>query len=376
MDFGGLGFVRLSQALSGRGHSVRWWSFGPQVERLNAHNCPAEDHPDMAHFALLPIDSADKIHHYPKVYDNRINALRHFLARLQAFKPDLIFVDRLLVGAALAIEQTEIPYFAVGTPGGHWRFADRVEPKRINIHPQNTAVEPYREYGGALKRTLSWSNGDITSAWVRSPLGNLHFMSRDFYPPTGSDQSISLFHHRPPAPPYSGNRLGVSFGNQGSSQGLKDLTTALIQNGPRDLGIDVFAGNDTDTRRHFQSLSETADLRVFGWTRFAGRMPDLSGLMFLGGVGSIWHCLNHAIPMVVAPGYIGDQLHNAQRVAALGLGLHLRDCDLTDPDQLRAIGQLAQSDSLRDKIASFVHPDSFDETMASFCDKVGARQFG
>jgi UDP:flavonoid glycosyltransferase YjiC (YdhE family) len=375
MDFGGLGFVQLSKALSARNHVVTWLSFGPQVDRLRNLGCAAESFPEIAQFALLPFDSLKQIELRPEMHQRRILSLERFLNWLRAHKPDVVFIDRLLVCAGLALEQLGIPYIAVGTPGGHWRFADSAVPKRTNVHPQPQPVTSYQQYGEALKHALSWTSGDLNSAWIRSPYCNLHFMNSQFYAHIGEKKTANILHHTPGKAVLRGKRLGISFGNQGDVTRLKTLAENLILNGPADLGVNIFAGGNTEIQAHFLDMARHADVQVFDWVDFSILMPALSCLVLLGGVGSIWHCIEHGVPMVIAPGYIGDQLENAQRIEALGLGLHLKDDDLASQTTLDAISQIARGPTHYEKVARFAARENYTDTMNSFCERTAQRDF-
>jgi UDP:flavonoid glycosyltransferase YjiC (YdhE family) len=361
MDFGGLGFVHLSQALSERGHAVTWLSFGQQVDRLRNAGCAADNFPEISQLTLRPIESLRQSELYPKVQERRVASLARLLNWLRAHKPDVVFIDRLLVCAGLAIEQLQIPYIAVGTPGGHWRFTDCVVTKRVNVHPQAQPVASYQQYGETLKQALSWKDGNLSSAWIRSPYCNLHFLSSQFYAHVGEQKS--------------GKRLGISFGNQGDVTHLKTLAENLILNEPAGLGVNIFAGRNMEIHEHFLGMARHADVQVFDWIDFSTLMPDLSCMVFLGGVGSIWHCIEHGVPMVIAPGYIGDQLENARRIQVLGLGLHLKDDEISSQAALDAIVQVTQGALYSGRIARFSARENYTDTLNSFCERTARRDF-
>ncbi|WP_375553480.1 glycosyltransferase [Roseovarius mucosus] len=137
-----------------------------------------------------------------------------------------------------------------------------------------------------------------------------------------------------------------------------------------------FLGNHPDLHAHFHSVSRGKDVELHQWIEFNTVMPGLSSFLFLGGVGTIWHCLQNGVPMIVAPGFIGDQLENARRIAALGLGAHMAEDQPCE--DIAAIAQRVTMDAdIRNRLAEAREPASFSHTMDSFfeliCDFVDFR---
>ena len=374
MDFGGLGFVRLDEAFRAQGHETAWVSFGDQVARLQSRGCRAESLPGLAQLALMPITCPEEITTFQAHHDRRIRSMAHFRALLEAQRPDLLIIDRILVCAGLAADQLAIPYVAIGTPGGHWRFDVNRDMGRVCAHPHSGPVDAYRRYGEVLKQELGWRAGELGSGWLRSPYCNLHFLGQSFYAHIAEPRSANIFLHAPDKAPSTGNRIGISFGNQGSTDRLKQLVETVIADGSAGAGLSIMTGSNTALHSHFTEISRGRDVKLHQWVEFSDLMPELSCLVFLGGVGSIWHCVEHGIAMVAVPGDVGDQLENARRVAATGIGLHVAQDQ--QADTFAAV--------LRDTLATrpfdaalshFRSPGNYSDTMESFVAKAARLAF-
>lgn len=374
MDFGGLGFLRLSQKLEVEGHSCIWITCGDQVARLRGHGCQVEEESLLNQLSLMQMRQIEDLEKNPALHQGRIDGLRRVRQRMAQHRPDVIFIDRLLVGAGLAAAQLDLPYAAMGTPGGYWRFFLSPAQGRVNIHPSPEPIQEYRDLGERLKEELGWQKGGLNSGWLRSPYLNAQFLPARFYEHINDPASISIYNHTTPAPALEVRRIGVSFGNQGRKENLMRQTEALIADIPQGQGVSLFLGNDRDLYAHFQSLSQGKDVDLHRWTDFNAVMPGLSSFLFLGGVGTIWHCLQNAVPMIVAPGFIGDQLENARRIAALGLGVHMAED--RPVEEIKAIVQSVATDAeMRKRLAQARDPSSFSHTMDSvfeqICDLAG-----
>lgn len=370
MDFGGLGFLRLSQKLEAEGHSCVWISCGDQVTRLRAHGCQVEEERLLNQLSLMQMRQIEVLEKNHALREDIIAALGRVRQRMAQHRPDVVFIDRLLVGAGLAAAQLDLPYAAMGTPGGYWRFFPAPAQGRVDIHPDPEPIQEYRDLGERLKEELGWQKGGLDSGWLRSPHLNAQFLPARFYEHINDPASISIYNHATPAPAPEVRRIGVSFGNQGRKENLVRLTEALIAETPQGQGVSLFLGNDRDLYAHFQALSQGKHVDLHRWTDFNAVMPGLSSFLFLGGVGTIWHCLQNTVPMIVAPGYIGDQLENARRVAALGLGVHMAED--RSVEEITAIVQGVATDTeMRKRLSQARDPSAFSHTMDSVLEKIG-----
>jgi hypothetical protein len=369
MDFGGLGFLRLSQTLEAHGHRCTWITFGDQVARLSSHGCDVEEEPGLRRLALMPMRHVEDIAQNPAMHADRVAGLSRVLTRIAQHRPDIVLIDRLLVGAGLAAAQLDLPYVAMGTPGGYWRFFIDPAQERVNIHPCPAPVQKYRDLGERLKDELGWQKGGLDSGWLRSPHLNAHFLPTRFYEHVDDPASVSIHTHTTPAAAPEVRRIGVSFGNQGRREHLSRLTEALIANMPEGQGASLFMGNHPDLQMHFQSISRGKDVDLHRWIDFNSVMPGLSSFLFLGGVGTIWHCLQNGVPMIAAPGFIGDQLENARRIADMGFGAHIAEDQPVE--EITAIVQSVTTDAeIRKRLAQAREPSSFSHTMDSFLEHI------
>lgn len=365
MDFGGLGFLRLSQTIEARGHSCVWITYGDQVARLRGHGCHVEEERGLIRLPLMPMPHIEDIAKNPAMHTDRIAGLKLVLNRLAQHRPDIVFIDRLLVGAGLAAAQLDLPYAAMGTPGGYWRFYPDPAKGRVDIHPLQEPVQGYCDLGERLKDELGWQKGGLDSGWLRSPYLNAQFLPARFYEHIGDTASVSIYNHTAPMPTPEVRRIGVSFGNQGHREHLLRLTEALIENKPEGSGISLFLGNHSDLHLHFQSIRRGKDIELHRWIDFNTVMPGLSSFLFLGGVGTIWHCLQNSVPMIAAPGFIGDQLENARRIADLGFGTHIVE-DQPVEDIAAIVQGVTMNAEIRKRLVHAREQSSFSHTMDSF----------
>ena len=76
MDFGGLGFLRLSQKLEVEGHSCIWITCGDQVARLRGHGCQVEEESLLNQLSLMQMRQIEDLEKNPALHDGRIDGLR------------------------------------------------------------------------------------------------------------------------------------------------------------------------------------------------------------------------------------------------------------------------------------------------------------
>jgi len=370
MDFGGGGFVVLGQTLENYGHSVAWLSFGAQVERLNKAGCAVEMQPCLEGLCMNPFFEAKDIRSYTNQHQFKINSIREFYHLLVKKRPDVILIDRLLVYGGLVAEQLNIPYIAIGTPGGYWNFYHANQ--EFNVYPVNNPINEFYIYGQYLKEELNWVRGEITSFWVNSPFLNINFMSREFYPLTDKQKSLSanVYHHQNKLPEKTGKRLGISFGNQGNKEDLLVFLKHALTSTAVQLPIDVFVGNNEIIYQNLSAVYDQTQIVLHQWVDFGDYFSDLSCLAFLGGIGTIWRCIDNGLPMLVIPGNIGDQLFNAKRVHTIGCGICLQECDLESGKICAAITQCLQNDVYTNqnyKLRSF---ETHSDDLESICERI------
>ena len=369
MDFGGQGFVRLAKSLQHKNHHVTWLSFGEQPERLKKQGCTVDELPALSNLSVMPFFTADKIDLYKQQHQSRINAIKTLYTLLNKEKPDILIIDRLLAYASLVAKQLNIPFVAMGTPGGYWQF-DKQE-QCVHVSPSLTPVHDYANYGEALKKSLGWQQGENNSFWTLSPSLNVCFMNRAFYPLDNDQkkQLVSVNHHQKNSTETKDKRLGISFGNQGNQQHLLKLLEYAIDLPSDLLPINVFVGSHHALYNQLDSLYNSKQITLHHWVDFNQYFSTLSGLIFLGGIGTIWQCIEHNVPMLISSGNIGDQRFNAERVQAMGIGVHLSD-DIEKDVLLATIIEYCKTTSFQDNINTFKQQQSYTDTLETACQRI------
>ena len=318
-DFGGEGFVRLAADLTTRGHRVDWLAHGERARYLEGLGFRVTYFKPLADLSLS--------RHLLRATETSIDdhqlirpllALKALAVKLRELRPDAMCLDRDLALAPLAANRSAIPFIAVGTPGGDWVRL----PEQGGTFPCRDPVERYRTISGFLASSLGWRGETIGSCWVNSPYLNINFLGSHFYPEDISlDRcaSVSLFGEPPPSPRKL--RIGVSFGNSGDR--IEELTAIAIQLEKQGLPVEVVTGRNEALADRLRKSCDTPLLNIRGWSDFSTLLPKLSALLFFGGTGALWHCINARVPAVVLSGGRGDQSLNAGQVEHHGIGLRL-----------------------------------------------------
>lgn len=349
--------------LLARGHKVNWISTLNQVERLHTFKIPAREDSIVNVMGL-----SDLSLHIIKNNQPRYSQWRQQIDYLQklilAEQPDLILFDRLLACGAMAAEGLGIPYVGVGTPGGHWCL------KENGIHPSHGPVENYCQLGEVISRDMGWSDVSLNSFWVNSPLMNISFVGKDFYqnPPEISCVSVRQFEDRPTC--RSGSRFGISFGNQGNEAVLKSFVENLLGHNWVHEPLDIFVGNNMQLLHELQLKHQSERIQFHTWVDFSKHFRELKCLAFFGGIGTIWHCIDNCLPMLVLPGMVGDQLYNGRIVSERALGECYID-DLTrSPTPPAILAEFNDLTHYQENISAFRSMDNYSDTMESLCDKL------
>jgi hypothetical protein len=365
LDFGGLGFVRLARKLVALGHEVIWISSQKQVERLRAFGFAAEQQPVVDALSLNHFIPANAISVQAGNYLQLLQRLHYFRALIRSRKPGLILFDRLLAYAAMAADDAGIPYVSVGTPGGYWRLS------KSGTLPSTVPVQEYRDLGSAIKSDLRWEKGSLDSFWINSPLLNICFVGKDFYatPPEVPSATVHHFAERPIQ--VAGTRFGVSFGNSGHEPILKSFTKCLIRHKGVREPIDIFLGNKEQLLRELQAKYQSEQIRLHGWVDFSRHFPELKCLAFFGGIGTVWHCLDNFLPMLVVPGMVGDQRYNGHIISQLRLGecflVNENVCESLRPVLARFTGA---QELYKEKIAALRSRDRYSDTLETIGDRL------
>ena len=136
--------------------------------------------------------------------------------------------------------------------------------------------------------------------------------------------------------------------------------------------IDIFLGHKAHLMHELRPKYPSERVRLHGWVDFSERFPSLKCMTFFGGIGTLWHCLDNYLPMLVVPGLIGDQLYNGRLVSERGLGecfvLNENTCDALSP----TLDRLSDVSAYQEKIAALRSMDNYSDTMETVCERLEA----
>ncbi len=364
LDFGGMGFVGLAKKLVARGHDVTWISCQQQVNRLRAFDFNVEQQPVIDALNLNYFIPVNAIAQHGDKYQWLLQQIQYFHTLIASRKPNLILFDRLLTYAALAADELCVPYASVGTPGGHWF---RHETGTL---PSESPVLDYSHLGDAIKNDLGWKRGALNSFWINSPLLNICFLGRDFYSVQPGTPSAQVYHFADKSIRTSGTRFGISFGNEGTEAILKLFMECMLQHDEVQDPLDIFLGNKDHLMREMVPRYQSERVKFHGWVDFSEHFPKLKCLAFFGGIGTIWHCIDNFLPMLVVPGLIGDQIYNGRLVVECGLG-ECFDVSRNTCESLRPIlARISDANNYQKKIAALRSIDNYSDTMDTICEKL------
>jgi UDP:flavonoid glycosyltransferase YjiC (YdhE family) len=364
LDFGGMGFVKLARSLMARGHEVAWISSQHQAERLRSMGFSAESQPVIDTLSLNFFVPVRSVEHNRQRYSWLLLQMKSFHSLITSRGPDLILFDRLLAYAAMVAEELTIPYVSIGTPGGHWCLDES------GTHPSDAPVQKYFQLGAAISTDLGWRTNSLGSFWVNSPQLNICFVGKDFYGPRPGIPSATVHHFSQRQSGASGTRFGISFGNQGNESILKMFMECLIPNKLVREPLDIFVGNNAQLINEFQARFQDNRIQFHGWVDFSRHFPELKCLAFFGGIGTIWHCIDNFLPMLVVPGMVGDQLYNGRIVSDRGWGqcfpMRENSCESLRP----IVVGLTAGGAYQEGIAALRSIDNYSDTMETVCERL------
>jgi len=362
--------VKLAQELQDREHDISWISLGEQVDRLQKAGFDVENQPAISGLCVLPFIKVNDIALKQSLHKGRIDSIAHIKSLIENRQPDVLLVDRLLTYMAIIAAELDIPYVAIGTSGGPWSF--EIHNQDIHVAPGSAPKSVYRDYAQHIKKDLGWTQGDIDSFWLDSPHLNINFINKQFYGISNSQEKMlaSVFHHRNNPPEKAGQYLGVSFGNQGQQKPLLDFLICAIAGKTLKLPIDVFVGNNKQIYEILKQKYSCDEITIHRWVDFSDYFDRLSCLVFLGGIGTIWECIEHGTPMLIVPGNMGDQRFNAERIQSLGIGKHIHANDITIDGVNLILEHCNSRDEYRNNLLSIRTLDNYTDTMSSVCNRI------
>lgn len=314
LDFGGNGFLRVSEELISQGHSLSWMAGDITSTRLKARG-----HHVLPMKSILPVPNPENCVINKKRMKTLFNQIEQLRVALIKDKPDLCLLDRNLGPAAMVLTSLNIPYVSMGTPGGYWER----DPSGVKI--LSIASDSYRKLGRLMCTELAWLKNHFDSWWQPSPYLNIVFMGRSFYPAHANEKTSAFVNVSDNSANYidaniKRDRLGIALGHTGDVKlPLVILDTLNDKIHQTFGGVDIFAGGRPDI---LEKLKKTyPSCRVYDWTPYDQIFPSLKKLICFGGVGTLWHSIQHRIPSIVIAGGAGDQKINAEQIQRLGMGM-------------------------------------------------------
>ncbi len=367
IDFGGLGFIQLAARLQTRGNEVIWYTSGEQVAVLRRHDQVVVDEPQVRNMALFASPSASSTF-TPDAAFGLTASLRNIYKRLSCDQPAILLLDRLLVYGAPMAETLGVPYVAIGTPGGFWNNCNGV------VMTADGPVNWIADTCDPILHNLGWGPG-ISSFWLRSPHLNLCFVGKNFYMNATIDAERAAYvrNMTDQQPAIDRDSSGISFGNVTNNLGGMVGFLGIYARHASGRHIEVITGARPELRRfiehEFPGLSKT----IRDWADFPSLMPRLRYFGFFGGVGTLWHCVNNVLPMVIVPGLIADQMINAESVHRLGLGHVLGSAPITQAAAAQVIAKLEddwQADAIGARIIAYRGPANYTATLDTIADRI------
>lgn len=297
IDFGGLGFVKLARAFLDRGHDVTWWGANEHRDRLTQFGFRIDTRFPVDALRLYPLLSQEHLHTQQDIYQARLTALAQLFLSLRGYHPDLLLIDRILALGPLLAANLGIPAAVIGTNGEYCMREGQT------VVTRGFPVGAYQEVGETIKRHLGWEEGSLHSFWGQSPYANITFLGNSFYRGTTAAADTSWYVHHFDTGQSERVKMyhGFSFGHSGDAELMCRILDALLASGADPKSFKVFCGAHEETYRRYAAHSGEG-LEVYRWVPFSDHLRELHSLTFFGGIGTLWHCINSEITMIMVPG--------------------------------------------------------------------------
>lgn len=137
--------------------------------------------------------------------------------------------------------------------------------------------------------------------------------------------------------------MGTMLPRMGAN-GVTDLVADLVAELPG-LGVEVIVAMAPDSLARMPQLPP--GVRLAGWLPLSQVLPSCEVLIHHGGGGSMMAAIAAGVPQLVLPKPPADMIDNAERVAALGLGLALLPGQVTTEGVLQACAALLRDPEYR-----------------------------
>ena len=360
IDLGGNGFINVANKLAKNGHKLTWITRAGQVERLIRLQQEAYDEETIPH--LWMYGNILKAKHETAILNSICHSLINFQKKLISLNPDIILFDRVLTLGALAADQLKIPYVSMGAPGGYWSNEEGF------LQPCKNPVKLYSDIEQLICEKIKWNHNTTGSFWIDSPCLNVCFTGKSFY--NVSNKTAYVYNFTDNDNDNDRKRIGISFGNTGSIELMMHVLSSLDSK-PCDFtdNIDIYTGNRPDLKERLANHINPGT-QVYGWKDFSAQLHNYRFFIFMGGIGTIWHCINQKVPMCVIPSRMTDQPFNAHMVKQLGIGESLL---LDYPDTTlvcNTINNFNIDTPYQSAIEFFLSEDNFTDNIQTVCEKI------
>lgn len=313
LDFGGMGYLKIALELKRQGHEVIFYTTENQIPFLESQGLKCKLVKNIDWLWLYRDDF-----NYLEIEKDFFVGLKFIELSLQKEKPDLVLVDRLLGLANGLLDHLKIPYVSIGTPGGNWKKIDQSILPGLSAHNENGTKELF------IKR-LHWPYKTI-SAWCSSPFLNIVFMGKEFYPDHQFENTLFIDHFNYT---YTENKSGIGLSLGNGTVDLPKLSSS-ISSASKHLKpsqkIQVFG-----TKKESEKLIKIVPtylvdkIELKGYVDFKVEMQSLKYMIFSGGIGTLWHCLDNSVVPIIISGEIHDQNYNRERLIALNIAGNISD---------------------------------------------------
>lgn len=345
LDFGGDGYLNVVRELLNRGHKVKFLAPKNVVDKLNTYGIES-----------IPINYINRLwlraesNGVATVQTEIIQLIKTIELIIKSERPSLVLVDRLLGLAGNLLDHLQIPFVGMGTPGGNWLKNNESILPGISIHNFNGQKD-------FMNEQLKWNISSL-SAWCNSTFLNVVFLGQQFYPTATNPNTayVNLFtNHQMKYKVKVALSLGSgSYYLEEFYPKLIDLVLKIDYSDP----IDVYGHKDfmTDFFHHL-SATEKKRFNPMGFVPFERALSDVSHLIFAGGIGTIWRCINMNVVPLAIPGHIHDQDFNSGQLKKLGI---LPDWENKDTVAL----------SINEQISQLKNDLVFNERLESVVDRI------
>ena len=271
------------------------------------------------------------------------------LARAREFRPDLVVAEELDHVGPLVAAALDVPWVAHGISGGipaplraplAAAFAAEQRTRRLTVPARTAFIDPYPDL--------------LRGATVPAPEDRLVLR------PQAHDRPGPRW--TPPPGVTTGPSVLLSAGTAVDEPTAMATMAATIA----DRGVAVVLTGVPPDR--LETVSDRVLVEPF--VPLAQVLPHVNAVVTAGGTGTVLGALAAGSPMVVRP-FMADQPWNAARVAALGVGVRLRD----DERAGEAVEKVLADTGVRDRaraaathVAGLPGPDA---VLAAVSERVG-----